>query len=136
MSPRKSLLQFLRKFSLTLLMNLCIIMLFHILIVTVGTSLMLWHIDSTPFDMALLTFLYYVIPIIVLLFFYILISELAKLETSHQKSSRTSTSKRSASKTETSTTSKSTPKTTNKKHGKQGSSYTPYNTNRRSMNKP
>lgn len=75
-----SLLKFLQRTSLIILLTLSIIMLFHIFIITLGTSLMIWHTDSTPFDMALLTFLYYVIPLIALLSFYLLISQLVKLD--------------------------------------------------------
>lgn len=76
----RNLLRFLYRTSLIALLSLCIIMLLHILIMTLGTSFMLWHTDSTPFDIALLTFLYYVIPFITLFCFHFFISQLVKLE--------------------------------------------------------
>lgn len=78
----RNLLDFLRRTSLITLLILSIIMLLHVFIMTIGTSFMLWPSDSTPFDAGLLTFLYYVIPIIALLSFYLMILQLSKLESS------------------------------------------------------
>ena len=78
----RNLLDFLRRTSLITLLIVSIIMLLHVFIMTIGTSFMLWPSDSTPFDAGLLTFLYYVIPIIALLSFYLLILQLSKLEAS------------------------------------------------------
>ena len=72
----RNLLQLLHKTSLIVLLALSIIMLFHIFIMTLGTSLMFWHTDSTPFNVALITFLYYVIPVIALLSFNLIIGQL------------------------------------------------------------
>lgn len=54
-------------------------MLFHIFIMTLGTSLLFWHTDSTPFNMALITFLYYALPLIALISFYLIIAQLIRL---------------------------------------------------------
>ena len=75
----RNLLQFLHKTSLLILLILSIIMLLHVLIATLGTNLMLWHTDSTPLDIALITFIYYVIPLIAFLSFHLVIAQLLKL---------------------------------------------------------
>ena len=45
-------------------------MFFHISIATIGTVFAWWHSDSTPYSVALTTFLYYVLPLSFLLFIY------------------------------------------------------------------
>lgn len=70
------LLQFLRKISLIAFLTLLSLMIFHMVIVTAGTALSWWHIDSNPYSIALTTFLYYVLPLIVLLFIYFFTSQL------------------------------------------------------------
>jgi len=113
----RNFLQFLRKTSLIILLTLSIIMFLHILIVTLGTSLMLWHTDSTPFDMALLVFLYYVIPLIAFLSFYLFISKLVQLD-HHCTSSKSNKSRH-------------THKSRLAKRSKDATSYVPYHTVRR-----
>ena len=102
----RSLLQFLQKTSLIGFLALSIIMLFHIFVMTLGTSLLLWHTDSTPFNIALITFLYYVIPLVALLSFNLIISQLIHIydslprtTNSTAKSISNKSSKKSASRT-------------------------------------
>ena len=76
----RSLLQFLHKTSLIILLTLSIIMLLHIFINIIGISLMLFHTDSSLFDVLLMTFLYYVIPLIAFLSFHLFIAQLIKLD--------------------------------------------------------
>lgn len=73
---------------------------------TLGTSLLLWHTDSTPFNIALITFLYYVIPLVALLSFNLIISQLIHIYDSlprttnpTAKSISNKSSKKSASRT-------------------------------------
>ena len=70
------LLQLLRKLSLVAFLGLLSFMIFHMVIATLGTALAWWHIDSTPYSVALTTFLYYVLPLIFLLFIYFLTCQL------------------------------------------------------------
>ena len=69
-------MQLLRKISLILFLVIFAFMFFHMAIVIVGTALTWWHVGSTPHSVALTTFLYYVLPLIFLLFIYFLTSQL------------------------------------------------------------
>lgn len=84
MSHSKSFIQLLSKISLILLLTVTLIMLFHILITLfLYTNVSPWNIESSPTDAILLVFLHYVIPLIVLLFFYFIIKELKNFEITH-----------------------------------------------------
>ena len=96
MSHPKSFIQLLSKISLILLLTVTIIMLFHILITLfLYTNVSPWNIESSPIDAMLLVFLYYVIPLIALLFFYLIINELKHFEITHttKKQSKKQTKK-------------------------------------------
>lgn len=82
MSHHKSFIQLLRKISLIFLLILISIMLLHILITLfLCTSISPWHEKcSSIFDSILTVFLYYVIPIIIFLCFYLFTGQLVKLE--------------------------------------------------------
>lgn len=84
MSHPKSFIRLLSKISLILLLTVTIIMLFHILITLfLYTNVSPWNIESSPIDAMLLVFLYYVIPLIALLFFYLIINKLKHFEITH-----------------------------------------------------
>lgn len=84
MSHSKSFIQLLRKISLILLLIVTLIMLFHILITLfLYTNVSPWNIESSPVDAILLVFLYYVIPLISLLSFYLITNELNHFELTH-----------------------------------------------------
>jgi len=59
-------------------------MLVHILITLfLSTYISPWNTASTPTHATILVFLYYVIPLIVLLFFYLVFNEFINLQTAH-----------------------------------------------------
>ena len=80
----RSFIRFLRKICLILLLMLSIIMSLHILtILLLYTYVSPWNTLSSPTHAAVLAFLYYVIPLITLLFFYLILNELMKLQIAH-----------------------------------------------------
>ena len=80
----RSFIRFLRKICLILLLMLSIIMSLHILtILLLYTYVSPWNTLSSPTHAAVLAFLYYVIPLITLLFFYLILNELMKIEIAH-----------------------------------------------------
>lgn len=125
MSHPKSFIRLLSKISLILLLTVTIIMLFHILITLfLYTNVSPWNIESSPIDAMLLVFLYYVIPLIALLFFYLIINELKHFEITH------STKKQSKKQTKKSDTVKQSKKKSASKQKKkqplQYGCYTPF----------
>lgn len=77
----RSFIRFLRKICLTLLLILSIIMLLHMLVTLfLHTYISPWNTLSSPTHAAVLVFLYYVIPLITFLFFYLILNGLMKLE--------------------------------------------------------
>ena len=81
MTHSRSFIRYLRKICFILLLTLTFIMLAHILI----TLFLSTYIDSSstkssPIHIVISVFLYYVIPLIVLLFFYLIFNGLTNLE--------------------------------------------------------
>lgn len=125
MSHPKSFIRLLSKISLILLLTVTIIMLLHILITLfLYTNVSPWNIESSPTDAILLVFLHYVIPLIVLLFFYFIIKELKNFEITHSTKKQ---SKKHAKNSNTVTQSKKkSPSKQKKKQPLQYGCYTPF----------
>ena len=77
----RSLIRYLRKICFILLRTLITIMSFHILITLfLHTYIPPWNINSSPINAAILVLLYYAIPLITLLFFYLIMNQFIHLE--------------------------------------------------------
>lgn len=76
----RGFLNWIRKLILLVLLIVSGLMLLHIVVVTLGTHFMLWNHDTTPFHAALLTLVYYIVPLTGLLLVYLMISELIYIE--------------------------------------------------------
>ena len=125
MTHCRSFIRYLRKICLILLLTLFIIMLLHILtILFLHTYVSPWNIASSPTHAAVLVFLYYVIPLITLLFFYLIINGLMKLEIAHTTKKQNKRHTRKVDKL-TQTKKKNTSKQI-KKEPLQYSCYTPH----------
>lgn len=84
MSHSRSFIRLMRKTSLILLLTLTIIMLLHILItIFLYTTPYYGSTQGSIFNAVLLVFLYYVIPIIILLCFCLITNRLVKLENAY-----------------------------------------------------
>ena len=81
MTYSRSFIRYLRKICFILLLTLSIIMLAHILITLfLSTYINPLSTKSSPIHVVISVFLYYVIPLIVLLFFYLIFNRLTNLE--------------------------------------------------------